>query len=143
LATERTPGTIILPILPQYATQIMEGSKNVEFRKKNIPLSVARVVVYATMPLGRVIGYFYVTDCTALSPSEAWERFGEVGGIQRDAFLEYYGESNVAHVLRVGERFPLNVHLSTLRELGIKVSQGFSYVDDAQFQALVEYDDQS
>jgi len=50
---------VLLSIKPEYAEKILNGEKKYEFRKvlpKN--KSITKVIIYATMPIGKVIGEF-------------------------------------------------------------------------------------
>ena len=95
--------SILLSIHPQYAETILNESKTVEFRKKNIPRHVRHVVLYATSPVHRVVGCFTVTKVVAASPAQTWRRFNGTGGIGHKAFLKYYADSDVSITLIIKE----------------------------------------
>lgn len=90
---------ILLSIHPQYAEAILDGSKTVEFRKKNIPLHLRHVVLYATSPVCRVVGYFSVAEIVTASPSQVWRRFNGAGGISHDKFARYYAGDDIAKAM--------------------------------------------
>ena len=138
MATERTKRTIVLPILPVYADGIMNGSKRVEFRKRNVPIATSRVVLYATLPVGRVVGVIEVVAIHEVEPTIAWSQYSSIGGIEQTEFFEYYKNTPLARVLKIANPIPLNVDLSTLVNMGIRISQGFSYISDEQLEKMVE-----
>ena len=66
---------VLLSIKPEYAESILSGKKKYEFRKNIFRnKNVDTIVIYATMPVGKVIGEFKVGDILALSPSELWDK---------------------------------------------------------------------
>ena len=98
-----TSTVIVLPIHPEYAHAIMAGRKKVEFRKKNIPDSITHVVVYATSPEKKVLGYFSVAEVVKAHPSTLWERFESVGGIDNRLFDEYYSGQSYGLGIVIGD----------------------------------------
>ena len=64
---------VLLSIKPEYAEKILNGEKKYEFRKvlpKN--KSITKVIIYATMPIGKVIGEFEIAELISDSPSRLW-----------------------------------------------------------------------
>ena len=66
---------ILLSIKPEFVEKIISGEKKFEFRK-TLPKreGVTTVVVYSTMPVGRVIGEFKVKDTLSNTPESLWEK---------------------------------------------------------------------
>lgn len=91
----------LFSIKPSYANAILSGDKKVEFRRRPIPDDVSHVVIYATSPVQQVVGVFEVEAVESTSPTQAWERYAEVGGIDRPAFDAYYHGAAAAHVIRI------------------------------------------
>lgn len=95
----------------------MAGRKRVEFRRARFAKPVSHVIVYATSPVKRVLGYFQVDHITEAEPSALWRQFSEVGEIEIDAFSRYYeGVSDgvaigVGEVVKLGEPMELHVLL--------------------------------
>jgi len=94
---------ILLSIHPHYAEAILDGTKKVEFRKKNIPRTVRHVVLYATRPVMRVVGYFSVAEVVEGKPSYLWRRFNGSGGISTQDFVAYYADATLSVGLVVDE----------------------------------------
>lgn len=95
---------ILLSIKPQYATKIFEGTKRFEFRKlvhKN--RAVGTVVVYATKPVGKVIGEFAVSEVHKESPEVLWKRTKEKSGITKGFFDQYFEGKAQGYAIEVGE----------------------------------------
>jgi len=57
---ERDKMNVFLLSKPEYAFAILNGTKRYEFRKAMFRKDVDKVVVYATAPYKKVIGYFKV-----------------------------------------------------------------------------------
>ena len=52
---------ILLSIKPEFAEKILDGTKKFEFRRRvHTRPEVKSVIIYATMPVGRVIGEFSI-----------------------------------------------------------------------------------
>jgi predicted transcriptional regulator len=91
----------LLSIHPRYAEAILDGEKLVEFRRSRFAEDVSVVVVYATQPVGRVIGWFEVEDIVEGSPRGLWRRFSSCAGIERAAYLAYFDTAERAFGIRV------------------------------------------
>ena len=110
------PLVALLSIKPQYAQAILDGSKKVEFRKSNFRRTISHIVIYATAPVMRVIGWFKPGKVRVSSPSQLWRRFSSVGGIVRQDFDRYYAnaESGVAIGVNSPKRFKRDLPLSAV-----------------------------
>ena len=91
-----------MSIRPQFAASILDGSKRVEFRKRPLAADIGTVVIYATKPVGAVLGEFVVDEQAVGKPEELWVRFAEVAGIDRDGFLDYYDGAGQAVGIVIG-----------------------------------------
>jgi type I restriction enzyme S subunit len=60
-------------------------------------------VLYATRPIGRIVGYFGVTRILKDTPENLWERCKDGAGLSELAFLQYYKTSKNGYALEVGE----------------------------------------
>jgi predicted transcriptional regulator len=80
----------ILSIKPIYANGILSGEKKVEFRKKIFKKSVERVYIYSSSPQKMMVGYFTIQKIVEDTPTNLWNKFKDVGGIDKDSFFEYF-----------------------------------------------------
>ena len=85
----------ILSIKPIYAKQILAGTKKVEFRKRSFKEKVRRVYIYASVPVKQIVGYFTFVKIDEDTPMNLWEKYKEVGGIEKDDFFNYYAKNDV------------------------------------------------
>jgi|SRR5690554_1623492 len=93
---------VLLSIKPEYAEKILSGDKKYEFRKtlfKN-PL-VKTVVIYATMPVGEVVGEFDFEEVLSGSPTTIWSKTRTHSGITRGFFNSYFEGKSKAHAIKV------------------------------------------
>lgn len=95
---------VLLSIKPEYADKIFSGEKKFEFRKrifKNI--EVKTVVVYSTMPVGRIIGEFSIEKIHEDSPDSIWDKTKIFAGIDESFFNQYYDGRDLAFAIEVGK----------------------------------------
>lgn len=122
---------VLLSIKPQYANEIINGNKKVEFRKKGFKADINRVYIYSSMPEGKIIGYFTVSDIIEDHPKKLWEQFADVGCIDKESFTEYYANRDKGYSIKVQDvtvyEKPLNPY--ELIE-GFRPPQSFQYVKE-------------
>jgi len=119
-----------LSIKPQYAKKIFAGSKRYEFRKAVYKdTSVNTIVVYATKPVGKVIGEFSVSDVHRDSPKRLWQKTKAYSGITEKFFREYFAECTVGFAIEVGKTtlYPTPLDLAEVLPHGF-APQSFAYL---------------
>ena len=95
---------VILSIKPMFAEKILNGSKRFEFRKCGFSIAgVETVVIYATKPVGKVVGEFSVVEVHKDAPSRIWERTRTHAGIKKRFFDQYYADRDTAYAIAVGK----------------------------------------
>jgi len=121
---------VLLSIRPEYAERIFDGSKQFEFRKAIFKSDKVRtVVVYATMPVGRVVGEFTVGEIIENKPSEVWRRTKDHSGITRDFFDEYFAGRARAFAIEVHnpKLYRKSLNLTDVHPSGV-APQSFCYI---------------
>lgn len=107
----------IISIRPEYAALIASGEKTVELRRR-VPAVAAgtRLWIYATLPLGAVIGTALVHKVVRGAPTTIWNDWREEANVTRAVYREYFSGAAeaVALVLRDG-RHVGPISLSDLR----------------------------
>jgi predicted transcriptional regulator len=81
---------VLLSIKPEYVKEIMSGNKKFEYRKRIFKKDVETVVIYSTMPVGKIIGEFTIDKIINDSPKEIWNQTCLYSGISKDSFLNYF-----------------------------------------------------
>lgn len=121
---------VLLSIKPEYANKILAGEKHFEFRKaifKN-PL-VKTVVIYATLPIGKVVGEFEVESVMEDDPNQVWSSTSEFAGISQGLFQEYFQGRKKAYAIKVSnpQRYLQPLELSHVVSNGV-APQSFCYL---------------
>lgn len=84
---------ILLSIKPKYVTEIFEGRKKFEYRKSIFKRKdIKSVVVYATKPVGKIIGEFEIGNVLEFSPNVLWEKTKDFSGIDKDEYMRYFND---------------------------------------------------
>lgn len=131
---------VILSIKPEYANKILDGSKKYEFRKAAFTCDeVSCVVIYATKPVGKVVGEFDVSGVHIDAPNSVWKKTREYAGVKKKFFDEYFRNKSVAVAIGVGEvrRYKTPMDLSSLGA-NITAPQSFRYLPDEKQLSLLE-----
>ena len=121
---------VLLSIKPEYADQIFSGTKKYEFRKSAFKKAgIKTVVVYSTMPVGKVIGEFEIDEILWEQPHDLWEETKKFAGISRDFFFDYFSGREKAVAIKVGEakRYDQPISLCDLGD-NIKAPQSYRYL---------------
>lgn len=121
---------VLLSIKPEYAEKILEGEKHYEFRKA-LPKApgVKTVVIYATKPVGKVVGEFDIDSLLSEKPGDLWSRTAEFSGITKRFFNEYFKGRSTAHAIKVRDvrRYEQPLELRSVLESGV-APQSFCYI---------------
>ena len=113
---------------PYFTVESLDGEKKYEFRKAECSRKIDKILLYATVPVKKVIGEAEVDTVLIDCPERIWEMTRHAAGIDREQFEQYYSGSRraVAYVLKYAVRYP---HPAELVEYGIKrAPQSFVYV---------------
>lgn len=93
---------VLLSIKPEYAQRILDGTKRFEFRRRvHRDPRVHTVVIYATMPVGKVLGEFSIKSVHSEHPDSLWEKTKEFSGITQNFFAEYFSGRDLGHAIEV------------------------------------------
>lgn len=130
----------LLSIHPIYTERLLNGSKGVELRKTRLSKEIDYVVMYSTSPIKKIVGYFSVRKIVVASPSAIWSEYGNIAGIEKSSFIQYYRQSKQAVAIEVDEVYRLQylVPLSFLGE-NLRPPQSFQYIDGDAIESLRSY----
>ncbi|MUJ22534.1 ASCH domain-containing protein [Aliivibrio fischeri] len=122
---------VLLSIKPEFVEKILSGEKLFEYRKAVFKRpEVKSVVIYSTMPEGKIVGEFSIGEIIAKHPRELWEETKDVSGIERKFFDEYFSNREVAYAIQIKnlKKYdkPINPYIE---EKGFKAPQSFKYLD--------------
>ncbi len=128
----------LLSIHPRFAEAILSGTKRVEFRRRGFRRDITVVAIYATKPIGKVIGWFEVEGIDQLHPNELWTRFQNCAGIEHREFAEYYRDRSEGFAIRVrkAERLARSRGLDQVTNL-TSPPQSFAYLTPDKAKKLL------
>lgn len=94
----------LISIRPHFAEAIIGGDKTVELRRRVPSMAPdTRLWVYATLPLGAVLGSVVLKAVVHGSPDEIWSQYSEFVGLDRCEFDAYYAGTDKAVALILSE----------------------------------------
>ena len=120
---------VLLSIKPEFAEKILNGTKRFEFHKgifKNPQIST--VVIYATMPLGKVVGQFRIESILSDEPESLWKKT-KAQVFSKQFYDSYYSGREKAYAIKIGEveRYKEPIPISALGS-NIKPPQSYLYL---------------
>lgn len=93
---------VLLSIKPEFVEKIFNGEKKFEYRKSIFTnKEVKTVLIYATMPVGRVVGQFEIEKILEDSPNNIWDETRNYSGINKDFYDEYFKGKNKAYAIKI------------------------------------------
>lgn len=93
---------VLLSIKPQFVQEIFDGTKKYEYRKiifKN--KNVKTIVIYATKPVGKIVGEFEIDRILVEHPSEIWKKTEKYAGITQAYYDEYFEGREKAYAIQI------------------------------------------
>jgi predicted transcriptional regulator len=95
---------VLLSIKPEHVSNIIDGRKTYEFRRKIFARrDVKTVVIYATMPIGRLVAEFDIDGIYEEEPEALWDRTSGGSGITKSYFDAYFSGREKAYAIGIGE----------------------------------------
>ena len=96
------PRNVLLSIKPKYVEKIFEGKKCYEFRRVMFRTQgVAKIIIYASQPVQKVVGEFEIEEILSLRPKDLWDCTKELSGIEKKYFDEYFKGKTTAHAIKI------------------------------------------
>lgn len=110
----------LISVKPNYAEAILSGEKTIELRRRMPAIDPGtRLWIYATRPIGAVVGVATVQRIVKGTPTEIWDQFMERTAVCRCTFEAYFAGTNHALGLVLSEvvRSGSPVDIGQLREM--------------------------
>jgi predicted transcriptional regulator len=96
-------GEAIISIHPRFANAILAGTKTVELRRRIPPINVGtRLWIYATRPIGAVIGTVTVEAIVRATPDVIWDMCADRADVSRLEFDRYFCGTSEAIGISLG-----------------------------------------
>lgn len=124
----------LISLEERFAEGILNGMKLVEFRRRSMRINVGTTIwMYVKVPVGKVVGSAEVGAMHSLAPTTLWRRYGDVSGLSRAEFFQYFEGAKQGFVLALDKpkRLLSPVPLEQLRLLNkaFQPPQFFQHLD--------------
>lgn len=94
---------VLLSIRPAHVENILSGAKRFEFRRKIFTrLDVRTVLIYCTMPVGRLVAEFDIAGILEDEPDRLWTKTEAGSGISKAYYDAYFDGRRTAYALAIG-----------------------------------------
>ena len=123
------PTRALLSVKPNFAEAIIRGKKKYEFRRSIFARPVDVVLVYATVPVKRIVAEFDVCSVISETLPTLWKRTQKFAGINSEYFCEYFTGKNIGHAIKIGNVRPYKIPFCPIEEFGIRPPQSFVYLE--------------
>lgn len=117
-----------MSIKPEYVDSILSGRKCYEFRRVIFSTSVHTVVIYATKPIGRVVGEFGIEDVISDYVWNLWTTTKELSGMNEQTFFWYFQGRSVGYAIKIGKIKKYRSPFCPKETYGISPPQSFAYL---------------
>ncbi len=122
---------VLLSIKPEYVSRILDGTKKFEFRRRLYKDErIDTIIIYATKPVGKVVGEFSIKQVHSDHPKSLWDKTKAFSGIAQDLYNEYFNGREIGHAIEIDSvkkyRYPKAI--DKVLPSGIP-PQSFAYVD--------------
>lgn len=119
---------MLLSINPEHVGNILNGTKQFEYRKVQCRSNVDKIIIYSTYPIMKVVGEADVFEILVDEPDNIWDQTSSMSGITKDFFDSYFAQKTKAVAYRLGNvktyRKPLD-----LSDIGVRAApQSFVYI---------------
>ena len=123
------PTRALLSIKPEFVEAIIRGEKKFEFRRSIFSRPVDVVVVYATVPVRRVVAEFDVRSVISESLPLLWKRTHHFAGIDSEFFWKYFEGKDYGYAIEIGDVRTYRNPFCPIEELGVYPPQSFVYLE--------------
>ena len=137
MAQRSTRRVALMSIHPEFAEALLDGKKKVELRKSPIAADISHILIYATAPVQKVLGYVKASRIERGSPSSIWEAHKAHAGIRRHAYRTYFRGHRRATAIHVTSprRLPKPLPLSAIYE-DLSPPQSWRYLPEEAAQRI-------
>jgi predicted transcriptional regulator len=133
---------LLLSIRPRYAQAILSGSKSAEIRRQRPAVHPGTlVIIYATKPVGALVGTARISDIAEGSPTDMWERHQHCTGVSRAEYDAYLSGAETAYLLflRQVQRLEPLLTLEQIRSAStFQPPQSYRYLSQNMLHSLID-----
>jgi predicted transcriptional regulator len=111
---------ILISLYPEHLETIKQGKKKYEFRKSTFKgiKNEKYIAIFETKPESRICGVMVVGKVTVGKPEFLWDNFGEMSGITKKYFFDYY--QNKGNFKKEGIAIEIKKYLPLKKPLTIR-----------------------
>lgn len=132
---------VLLSIKPEFAEKILTGEKRYEFRKSPFRKADAgdQVVMYASAPVQKLVGVFFIREKTEGSPEELWGRFRQKSGFDDpQRFFNYFEDFEYGYALEARDVTRFTPPIDPTDEINkFRPPVSFEYINDHCYNTLI------
>jgi predicted transcriptional regulator len=132
---------MLLSVRPLYAESILAGTKRAEIRRQRPSIRPGTpVIIYATKPLGAVIGTANIDQVCKGTPAELWDHYRQEVAVSQEEFDQYLSGTSTAYLLLMSDasRLSIPLTLDDMRESAdFQPPRSYRYVNHNTLRALV------
>ncbi len=122
---------VLLSIKPEFVHKIISGNKKFEYRKQIFKKDVDTVVIYSTMPEGKIVGEFKIEKIIKEPPEKLWDITKECSGITKQFFMEYFKNRQFGYALEISEYKNYDTPIDPRNKFNnFTAPQSFKYIDE-------------
>lgn len=93
---------VLLSIKPKFVEQIFNGNKKFEYRKTIFKRKdIKSIVIYSTMPVGKIVGEFDIKNILMDEPKSLWEKTKYHSGITEDFYDNYFMNRDRGYAIEI------------------------------------------
>lgn len=120
---------VLLSIKPKYAELIFNGTKKFEFRRSMFKnMAVKTIVVYASLPVQKVIGEFQIGAILNSDLKSLWKTTKQHAGIEEDFFYEYFNNKEHGFAIKINNPKKYRKPLCLKDDFNVLPPQSFLYL---------------
>lgn len=121
---------VLLSIKPHFVEEIFNGNKKFEYRKSIFKRQgVKSVIVYSTMPVGKIVGEFDIEDILIDDPKVLWEKTKNYSGTTEDFYDNYFMDRTKGYAIKIKSLKKYKVPICPYTEFeNFTAPQSFKYM---------------
>ena len=129
---------VLLSIKPEFVKRIFSGEKKYEYRKAIFKREdISKVIIYSTLPEGKVVGEFSIKKIHNNSPEKIWRKTKKMSGVNKDFYDLYFSGKDKAYAIEIGDVVKYDKPLRLNQFDGnVSAPQSFSYLHNNSFPVL-------
>jgi len=121
----------LLSVRPPYVERILAKEKRLEFRRVWVMKSISHVMIYATVPVQRIVAIAEISKVYEGSPTHLWrlaQKYG--GGISRNELYTYFKGKKTGYALKLGNILSCDPPIDpTHIFVGFRAPQSYYYLE--------------